>query len=78
MGSAYSISFLIGIILVAVANLGFRSAEAPGLGSGAWEISNKRLPPTIALVMHCAGAQTAPNTLAAEPIVSQVLEWRIF
>ena len=34
MDSAYYILFLIGVTLVVVANLGFRSADAPGLGAG--------------------------------------------
>ena len=34
MDSAYYILFLVGIALIAIANLGFRSANSPGLGSG--------------------------------------------
>ena len=34
MQSVYHIIFLVGIMLIAVANFGLRRADAPGLGSG--------------------------------------------
>ena len=45
------------------------SGNAAGQGTiGSWP-HNKRLQQTIAAVTLCAGAQTAPSTLAAEPNV---------